>query len=306
MTETTLPIRELFELEALTLTTAREKNKIIHQMKNIRSAGDEVEEAVRNFFSRRLAKRCLVGHGHIVDKHGLVSRDLDVIVADSMDFPSLQENRDGREYFPFESVYAIGEVKSTYDKSKEPIHKFVESIRFAKQSLKRDPAPHNFVGTGFGNGITLNGASNGPGRPYLNPLFTFMLFVNSGDFAKEDIEALFAETPREFLPNAVCLLDKGVLLYHKNLSSAPNHYHAVPIPEFENDTDCVWALAPLASSESLAMLWTMICDFLTGTTLLRPHYLDYAKRVFQPDDQPLQVLAGKKSEGCDNKLSQPV
>lgn len=289
----TLPIRELFELEALTLNAARDKTKLIHQMKNIRSAGDEVEEAVRDFFQRRLAKRCDVGHGHIVDKYGLVSPDIDVVLFDSHEFPSLEQNRDGREYFPFESVYAVAEVKSTYRKADQPVKKFTEKIQLLKTKLQRDQTPANFVGTSFGSGITLNGRSNAI-YPYLNPLFCFMFFIDSGDFALEDIEPLYIETPRQFLPNVLCLMDKGLVMYHKNPALTKDHYEIVPLPEFAGDPDCLWALQPLSNCETLSLLWSIICDRLTATVLLRPHYFRYIQKVFQIDDKPIQILESQK------------
>jgi len=284
----TIPIRELFELETIDLQTARKKARLIHNMKNIGSSGDEVEVAVRDFFRRRLAKRCEIGNGHIVDKEGRVSPDIDLIITDSTDFPSLQENRDKRSYFPFESVYAVAEIKSTYRKADEPIFKFSKTIKKLKHELKRDATPKNFVKTGLGSGIKLIGLESE--LPYLNPLYTFMIFIDSGDFDMNDVRKTYSETCRDCLPNVVCLLNKGLLMYWRDPKMNPNHYESIVFPEFADAHSCVWAVAPQTAEENLAFLWAVLADALSRIALYKPHYWSYVKNVFQESEEGLQIL----------------
>lgn len=288
-TGVTIPICELFELETIDLFTAQKKARLIHRMKNIGSSGDEVEVAVRDFFQRRLAKRCDVGNGHIVDKEGNVSPDIDLVISDLIDFPALQKNRDNRSYFPFESIYAIAEIKSTYKKTEKPIAKFTETIEKLKCQMKRDETPNDFVKTGLGSGIRLRGLDSQ--LPYLNPLFTFMFFVDCGDFDLEDVEELYIKTPRDLLPNAVCFLNKGLLMYWRDPITHPKHYEAIVFPEFASANSGNWALAPQSPEENLAFLWAMLADALSQISLFKPHYWAYVKNVFKESEEGLQIIS---------------
>jgi len=283
-----IPIGELFELESIDLSTALKKARLIHGMKNIGSSGDEVEVAVRNFFRRRLAKRCDVGNGHIVDKEGAVSPDLDLVISDFMDFPSLQENRDNRSYFPYESVYAVAEIKSTYRKAKKPISEFIKTVHKLKHQLKRERTPNDFVQTGFGSGIRLRGLQSE--QPYLNPLYTFMMFVDCGDFDLDDVREIYAKTDRDSLPNVICFLNMGLLMYWVDPKITPNHYQSIVFPEFADPSSCVWALGPQTPKENLALLWATLTDALSRITLSKPHYWDYIQNVFEKTEEGLQIL----------------
>lgn len=76
----------------------------------------------------------------------------------------------------------------------------------------RASSPQDKLTPGFalkgGNGITFESEDR---RPYKNPLFKFMFFVDPNDFAIEDIQQLVRETEDKYLPNLICLLDKGVI-----------------------------------------------------------------------------------------------
>lgn len=293
------PIRELFELEVLTLATARDKTQLIHHLKNIRSAGDEVEEALRDFFRRRLARRCCIGHGHVVDQKGHVSPQIDMVIHDGLDFPSLQENRDGTEYFPFESVYAIAEFKSTYSKAKEPIAKFSKMIKEVfKGKLSRQATPIGFVPTGFGTGINLGQALNSSSikQSYLNPLFAFMIFVDSGDFQIKDIENFYQNTDRRFLPNMLVFLDRGIVMLNKHPQLSVEQYECVLFPEFHIDQDYVWCFLPISPRETLALTWSVLADALTKIILLKPQYLNYIARVFELDDKGIELFGSSNQK----------
>jgi hypothetical protein len=53
---------------------------------------------------------------------------------------------------PYESVYAIGEIKSAYYKHKEYIQTFSKTLKRMKEELVREHVPPNYLG----NGITLS------------------------------------------------------------------------------------------------------------------------------------------------------
>lgn len=118
-----LDISEIFKTDAEDIAKAREKAIQIHGT-DIRAAGNEVELSVREYFKRMLPSRYYVTHGHLIDANGEVSPQLDIIIADNFNIPSLMTTKDGTEYIPIDSVYAIGEIKSTYYKSQDYIQGF--------------------------------------------------------------------------------------------------------------------------------------------------------------------------------------
>src|SRR5262249_49327370 len=110
--------------DANELVEARKKAAKLHKNKDIDAAGDEVEIPVREMLEKRLSGKYYVGHGPIVDSRLVTSRQLDVIIADNANTPVLFKAKNGSEYMPYESVYAIGEAKTAYDNSKKPIQAF--------------------------------------------------------------------------------------------------------------------------------------------------------------------------------------
>jgi hypothetical protein len=111
-----LDIASIFKSDADDLLKARDNAIKIHGT-DIRAAGNEVEISVREYFRRMLPPRYYVTHGHLIDINGQVSTQLDLIIADNSNLPSLLTTRDGTEYIPIDSVYAVGEDKSNYYKS---------------------------------------------------------------------------------------------------------------------------------------------------------------------------------------------
>ena len=83
-------------------------------LKNIRSAGDEVEFAVRNFFKDKLFPKYHVSNGHIADKTLKVSPQFDVIICENSKNPVLFTLADKSEIVFYETVYCFGEVKRSF------------------------------------------------------------------------------------------------------------------------------------------------------------------------------------------------
>jgi len=129
----------VFRSDAADILAAREKARIMHHGHDIRAAGDEVEIAFRKVLGRKLPSLYYVGHGHIVDEQLHESSQLDVIIANNIGTPLLFRAENGSEYFPYEGVYAIGEVKSSYDNSKRYIHAFSDTLKEIRTQLHREP-----------------------------------------------------------------------------------------------------------------------------------------------------------------------
>jgi hypothetical protein len=130
-----LNIETIFKRNANELINARQKSIEIHGTTDIDAAGAEVEQAVRDYYTQILPKKFHISHGHLIDINGVVSPQIDLIISDNETLPSLMRTKNGTEYVPIDSVYAIAEIKSTYYKAKKPIQEFSKKIEYINNKM---------------------------------------------------------------------------------------------------------------------------------------------------------------------------
>ena len=169
-----LDLAGVLKQDAAFLKSAREKALLLHPS-DIKAAGNEVEDAVRDYFRRVLPQPFYVTSGHLIDSKHELSSQIDVIIADASNLPSLYTARDGTEYIPITSVYAIGEVKSTYFKSKRYFDQMKKAL--AKILEMDRPLVKN---TAFGGGASgrHNHSGHGAGKQQQvseSPVFVSLL-----------------------------------------------------------------------------------------------------------------------------------
>lgn len=286
-----LDLAKVLQQDAKEIIDAREKALLIHSTKDIDAAGDQVERVVRNIIRRRLATNYYVGQGHVLDKELVTSPQLDVIIADNAGAPVLFRTENETEYFPYEAVYAIGEIKSSYHKNKLPIHAFSNVLSLIRSDMIRERTPHNY----FSPNLTLGSEfSFHFKRPYRNPLFSFMLFVHSNDFQIKQIQEIYKTKPSHELPNIVCFLDKGVVINAKYEEDNGNITIKTInlIPEFSKEEEgepCKWFFAPWGSADNrqganFAYLIFLISAHLKFCTLMPPDLYAYLGRLFPSSD----------------------
>jgi hypothetical protein len=254
------PLIGIYQAEVKELKAGREKAKLIHGSGDTRAAGNQVEQPVRKAVTSRLPLRCRVTHGHIIDVSENVSPQIDIVVADGLRSGHLFQAEDGTEFVPFESVYAIGEVKTTYYKSERYIQAFSTSIASVK---------------------TMARASTGR-----NHLFSFMLFVDSNDFQNEDIEALYAQAKVDELPNVVCFLDRGIVVQaafghngHGDLIA--NHYHVHPTVDTQLGRENHWCIlnwGPDSDAQNLMFLQVILSQHIDTCELAPSNLGSYLLR----------------------------
>ena len=273
-------VRRAFALDASNLAQARERAKIAHPS-NIRAAGEEVEEAVRSYLRRMLPPSYRVTKGHVIDRTGAASPQLDIVITDSRGFASLMTTSDGTEYIPFTSVYAVGEIKSTYYKSEAPLQKMHEVLQ--KLAAMERPLVENTLH----GGVSVDSLLSDMARPspfgYYNNLFSFLFCVDSGDFAFGDVKALFADSDPSHLPNMTALLDLGMILYSDNRSQDGGY---VRYPNEADGSDYDWCFvqgnpeAPgTPGGAHLSTLWGAILNHLSDSHLDPPDVRSYLESV---------------------------
>ena len=104
--------------------------------------GELVERVFRNQLLEVLPEKVGVSSGFVLDSHGSISRQMDVILYDRPNTPRIFAS-DGAQMFPVESTYACGEIKTDMDSTQladtfEKCHELQaigsESILFSIQS----------------------------------------------------------------------------------------------------------------------------------------------------------------------------
>lgn len=264
-------LNKVLNSEVKMILDAREKSKLLHGSSDIKAAGDEVEETIRRILRMKLPPSYYLGHGHVVDYRWFSSPQYDIICADRSSVPPLFKAENGTEYFAYETIFAVGEIKSTYRRDQDYIGKFIKSCGKLR-GLQRKKVDDR-------------------GHMYRNPLLTFMLFVDSGDFEADHVEEMYLNTTTTELPNIVCFLDKGLIM---SVQFALNDLgEKVPvkvntIPEFgrscEGQTNH-WALINFSSNaEKLGANWGYLFYLLLGhfdfCQLSSPNISTYLMKLF--------------------------
>ncbi|WP_217603143.1 DUF6602 domain-containing protein [Chitinophaga sp. GbtcB8] len=282
-------LHTFFDEDAKTLISARQKGLAIHRTKNIDAAGDEIELPIRDIIRRRLPVNYYIGHGHIVDASLNTSGQFDVLIADNKGSPVLFRSENSTDYLTYESIYAIGEIKSTYYRSKHYVSEFVEKIRIVNQGMSRAKTPRDQLTQDliFSGDGAVEIISSDP-RPYKNPLFKFMFFVDSGDL---DLTALYNDLNKadnRDCPNLICFLDRGVILKAEaKKGDTWDIGNIVFYPEFIDPgrgTDYQWLLYEFdvrtTAASTLAYLVYMLNEHVSSSMVLKPDLLKYHSNMF--------------------------
>ena len=277
-----IDLANAFKIDAGELRQARARSKIAHPS-DLRAAGEEVERTVREYFRRALSQRYYVTSGHLIDADHRVSPQIDVIIADAFSLPSLYTVKDGTEYVPITSVYAIGEIKSTYYKSKKYFHEMSDSL--AKIATMHRPLIEN---TAFQNVIqdntTFRDMMLGSNNRFLNRLFSFLFCVDSGDFAFEDVNSHLNSVDPSLVPNVTVLLDKGTIMRMRVNKTGEGIYHKYPTEASPPEYDWVFAESMDSASgskegSSLALLYGMLIDHLSNSHLEPANAYPYTAKL---------------------------
>ena len=277
-----LDLASVLKRDAALLRLARESASLMHPS-DIRAAGNEVEKAVRDYVRRILPQQYYVTSGHLIDARHRLSPQIDVIIADAFNLPSLYTAQDGTEYVPITSVYAIGEIKSTYYKSKGYFQAMTTTLATVA-AMHRPPVANTAYKGELRDDTTLRDMMLGSGNRFLNQLFSFFFCVDAGDFQFDDIADHLRTTCLSSLPSVTVLMDKGVLLRARRDSGAGSvswcrYPTEAPPPDYD------WMFAESRASEaggsregsSLAVLYGMLVEHLMNSHLEASSSYEYTR-----------------------------
>lgn len=276
------PIDEAYKHEASKLLESKKSVGIVHKTGDVDASGDELEIPFRKMLSKRLPSKYYVGHGHIVDSDLNVSPQFDVIIADSSAAQILYDGENGTQYFPFESVYAIGEIKSSYYKSKKYVAQYIASVKKVTTNLSREPVPSNYIGNGItlGSGLTVEGT-----RGVQNQLFSFMLFGSKNDCEPNELSNQLDTSTSLPNPNVICFLD-GTVVTKSNLIRMGDSYTlgSIEMDSLKQENSDLGLVeinftSENSSGQALAVLMLGLTNHLNSTTLKPPPFQKYVNSV---------------------------
>ena len=275
-----LNISNLFKREADALIRAREEAIEIHGSKNLRAAGNHVEHAVRDFLKKMLPPRYYVTNGHLIDEEGRISSQLDVIIADSFNLPSIFKAKDGTEFIPAASAFVIGEVKSTYYHSKNYYKEFRDKLFHIHSELSR-PLIQNSAYEPSANSTFQHLVISSPHK-YMNHLFSFLICIDAGDFDFGKITDLLNSSKPSQLPNTAIFLSgnkSGVVMYARYNNKGIG-FHKYPAEV--KDDEYRWCFSQGRQEDEgsregthLATLYGQLFDHLSGSHLDRVNAYSY-------------------------------
>ena len=293
-----LDIPGIFKSEAEDLQKTRDDAIRIHGTADIKAAGNEIEIHVRKFLNRMLPSTLYITHGHLIDRNGIVSPQLDVIIADTSSIPSLMTTKDGTEYVPIDSVYAVGEIKSTHYKNSKYIESFTDVLSKIKNEMFHEDVPNTAYNGTLNDNTLMRDTFLGKGNKILNKLYSFMLFVNGGDFKFSEIANHFSTSNKKHVPNSCILLDQGVIIYAK----VDDKFSHSRYPDEVEDDDYDWYLLPFEPIEAkcgskegnhLGFLYYSILEHIANSYLEPPTLSKYMAQMMVGRKSTLERASGK-------------
>lgn len=162
------------------------------------------EAICRDFLRFFIPGRLDIGQGFLINARDEVSTQCDIIIYDSNSTPLIQsENR--QQFFPIETVCAVGEVKSTVSQN---------DLKKALGKLANTKALRDGV---LGSTIVWQNAPHpyDPEKDFRDQLFTFLICEKFGfGFENLAVDGLYEETlPYRHRHNTILSLQDGFLAY---------------------------------------------------------------------------------------------
>ena len=207
---------DLFQTSAESITLALKGARDAFDHAGVK--GDAAEESVRSFLRSRLPASVGMTRGQVVDSHGAMSRQVDVILYDAMRTPMLFESPEqGHHLVPVEGVLAAIEVKAHL--TKPLLESIVENCRSVKSLQKQ--------------------AYLGPPQRKYNiyeqewddfPIYYTVFAFEADNLYAEPLNDLMRDLELHVRVDSVCCLDRGVNLNSSFTGQITNPMGFSPTP----------------------------------------------------------------------------
>jgi len=258
----------------------------IMDIKNIRSAGDEVEIAVRKFYSEKLYPKYFVGKGHIIDRNLSCSPNYDIIIAENSKNPVLFKHQDGDSIVFFETVYSVIEVKKSLY-SDDLITNFISQIRKTKEILQRESIAPNFIETSNSGFYVKEKLTDYPLR---NRLLFFMFIGESDKLSFPKLEKIIKGNSPLSMPNFIVFLDQGFLINIDKKEYEERGFIRVNLyPEYESEG--MWTFLSIDDPEKVLMFqYLLLMEHLNETIVSIPDLSAYTNKIFNLNNKDITPL----------------
>lgn len=263
-------------------------SNILLDSTNIDSAGEQIESSLRILLRNLLPDRVSVTHGYLVDKKMNISYQQDILLAESFYTKSLIKSLDGTEFFPYEAIFASGEVKKTW--SHEKLIPAIKSIKRNRGGLERFPIPADVMSTGsnfikVSEPITESGCRN--------PLFCFTFSIDyDSKYDEGKLMKIYAETDKwKYLPNISVILNRGIVVCVDKEKLSAGELSIMLYPEFIDTFEKYsWILLTLSPEQNLAYLIFTLTQHINDTILEKVSSMDYGKSLIEISPSSIHPL----------------
>lgn len=286
--EVRFQLEQVYKTYADQLNLAAKISNLLLDSTNIDSAGEQIEGSLRVLLANLLPDRVTVSHGYIVDKTEKISNQQDILITESFYSKSLIKSLDGTEFYPFESVFAIGEVKKTWSQTK--LEGALKSIKRCKKELNRNRIEPNQLETGS---RFISCEENLTSNAYRNPLFAFTFSIDYDKTYKElELSKIYNDDKnKHFLPNISIILNRGVIVYIDLDKLKANEISIKLYPEFiEKGANCKWVLLTLNPEQNLAYLIFMLTQHINDTILEKASTMAYGQTMINISKTNINIL----------------
>lgn len=180
--------------------------------------GRDREEVIRQFLQSHLPKRFDVTTGFAFDAHGHLSKQLDIIIANSFVAPKF-ETLGRTKFFPCESVVSVGQIRSSI-KSRKELRDALDNLQSAKaldRSAKGEAFDKQY-------GEHLDNEEN-----HLHQIFTFLFITGdalSGETVRCELMNYLEKNEPHLWPNVIIAPHRFIVTYCCDDGVCPNTMHA--------------------------------------------------------------------------------
>ena len=274
--EVVVSLKDIYKTYSDHLIFSDKVSGLLINHSDIPASGNELEIAFRKVLQDLLPSRVVVGHGHFVDKNLNMSYQQDVLVSENQFSKSLVKTLDGTEIFPYESIFAIGEIKRRW--SQKRLKEHVKSIKRSKIELIRNKIASNVFDTGVNFVKT---STNLTVNPFRNPLFCFSFSIDfDAKYSKKMVSKILKSESQDILPNLIVVLKAGIFVKVNKKKLDENHLEVILYPEFKGeDSNLEWVFLRLDPEETLVYLVFLLSQHLNESVLEKASYLEYIDKM---------------------------
>jgi len=253
---TTMDLKEIFDE-----VSNQMKSDFVKAQKSLTHAGlkgEANEKTVRKFIRQYLPRTLDVTTGMLVDSDGSQSRQLDIIICDSVKTPIFYQSGDTR-VIPIECAYAVIEVKAFLDKSE--LEKSYKNMLSVKSLIKK---------AYFGQKSRIVSTHTLYGKEWdYWPVqhFVFAYQSNGLDSVLDNLNTLQNTDEIHKRIDSICVLEKGVILNQ----GTDGMFSALPVPGSK-------AVASF-TSKPLLLFYALMSVILNQATMKPFNLMPYIKGI---------------------------